>query len=349
VIDDVMQAANRNLSDMANTLAAQFSVSETGALVYLTGGAVAASERSLAWVDRQGTSQALSAPPRPYFVPRLSPDGERVAVSTTVVRQVWSFDIARGALGPVTVDGQSGYGIFTPDGKRIVFRSGASGGEDNLYWTAADGSGAVERLTTSVRSETPSSFSPDGTTLAFVEEGDSNGLLQFDIWTLSIRDRKARAVIHTAANEMTPEFSPDGRWLAYASNESGRTEVYVQPFPGLGERHLISTNGGEQPAWSRNGRELFYVQSGGFNNNAGPPTLMSLPIETVPTFRAGAPEKLFDSADLVTPWGRSYDVASDGRRFLITLNKNTPTSVAPAQMIFVQHWFEELKRIVPTK
>ena len=131
-------------------------------------------ERSLAWVDRQGTSQALPAPPRPYFVPRLSPDGQRVAVSTRDIRQVWSYDIARGALSPVTVDGQSDYGIFAPDGKRVVFRSGAAGGEDNLYWKAADGSGAVERLTTSARSQTPASWSPDGTTLAFVEEGDSD-------------------------------------------------------------------------------------------------------------------------------------------------------------------------------
>ena len=348
VIDGVMQAADRNLSDMDNTLAAQFTVSDTGALVYLTGGAVAATERSLAWVDRQGTSQALPAPPRPYFLPRLSPDGQRVAVSTRESRQMWSYDIARGALSPVTVDGQSGYGIFAPDGKRIVFRSGAAGGEDNLYWKAADGSGAVERLTTSARSQTPASWSPDGTTLAFVEEGDSRGFLQFDIWVLSIGDRKTRAVIHTDANEITPEFSPDGRWLAYASNESGRHEVYVQPYPGPGERHLISTNGGEQPAWSRNGRELFYVQGGGFSGG-DVTSLMAVRVATAPTFAAGTPEPVFDSGDLRMAWGRSYDIAPDGRRFLLTLNKKGPTNLAPAQMILVQHWFEELKRLAPTK
>ncbi len=187
---------------------------------------------------------------------------------------MWSYDIARGALSAVTVDGRSTYGIFAPDGKRIVFRSGAAGGEDNLYWKAADGSGSVERLTTSARSQTPASWSPDGTTLAFVEEGDSHGqsqIFQFDIWVLSIGDRKTRALIQTAANETSPEFSPDGRWLAYVSNESGRHEVYVQPYPGPGERHLISTNGGEQPAWSGNGRELFYVQ-GGASGAAGKET-----------------------------------------------------------------------------
>ena len=345
LIDGVMQAANRNLSDMANTLAAQFTVSETGALVYVTGGAVLAADRSLAWVDRQGARQALAAPPRPYFAPRLSPDGQRVAVHTQGgVEQVWSYDIGRSALSAVTVDGHSSYGIFaTPDGKRVVFRSGAAGGVDNLYWKAADGSGTAEQLTTSARSQTPASWSPDGTTLAFVEEGDSLGFFQFDIWVLSIRDRKTRAVVQTAAHESSPEFSPDGRWLAYVSNQSGRQEVYVQPYPGPGERHLISTNGGEQPAWNRSGRELFYVQFGA----SGSRKLMSVRIGTAPAFLAGTPATLFESVDLQSAWGRSYDVAPDGQRFLITVTREQPT--APAQMIFVQNWTEELKRIVPTQ
>ncbi|HKW01085.1 MAG TPA: protein kinase [Vicinamibacterales bacterium] len=348
VIDGVMESANRNLSDMENTLAAQFTVSDTGALVYLTGGAVAATDRLLAWVDRQGTSQPLSAEPRPYFVPRLSSDGQRVAVSTLDPRQVWSYDIPRHLLSPVTVDGQSNYGIFAPDGKRVVFRSGAAGGEDNLYLRAADGNGAVERLTTSDRSQTPGSWSTDGTTIAFMEEGDSKDIFQFDIWVLSIGDRKARAVINTAANEVTPEFSPDGKWLAYVSNESRRHEVYVQPYPGPGERHQISTNGGEQPAWSSDGRELFYVQGGGISGG-GATKLMSVKIATTPVFSAGTPEALFENTNLRTAWGRSYDVAPDGRRFLLTIAKDAPTNLPPAQMIFVQHWFEELKRLVPAK
>jgi serine/threonine-protein kinase len=345
VTDGVMQAADRNASYMANTLAGQFAVSDTGALVYLTGGAVAAGDRTLAWVDRQGKSLLLPAPTRSYYAPRLSPDGQRVAVNTLGPSQVWSVDIARGTLSPVTGDGPSDHGVFAPDGKRIVFRSRAAGTEGNLHWKAADGGGAVERLTEGGRSQTPSSWSPDGTTLAYVDEGESKGFFQFDIWLLSIGDRKTRALIHTAANEMTPEFSPDGRWLAYVSNESRRHEVYVQPYPGPGERHLISTNGGWQPAWSGSGRELFYVQGGLVGG--GVTTLMSVRIATAPAFQAGTPEALFESPDLRIAWGRSYDVASDGRRFLLTLNKEAPTNLAPAQMIFVQHWFEELKRLVP--
>ncbi len=260
VVDNVMQAANPNLSDLENTLAGQFTVSETGALVYVTGGVLPGAERVLAWVDRKGRVQTLEAPPRSYSTPRLSSDGRYISVTEQDTRVVWRYDIARGALNPITVEGQSAFSLFAPDGKRVVFRSGLAGGEGNLYWKAADGTGGAERLATSTRSQTPGSWSPDGTTLAYVEEGPSSGVFQFDIWGLSIADRKTRPIVQTASNEMSPEFSPDGNWLAYVSNESGRNEVYAQPYPGPGERHLISNNGGEQPAWGADGRELFYVQ-----------------------------------------------------------------------------------------
>jgi len=346
LVDGVMQAANRDLSDMENTLAAQFTVAETGALVYVTGGAMPAPNRTLAWVDRQGTIQALLAPPRAYRRPRVSPDGRHVAVSTQGdISQIWSYDIARGALSAVTADGQSDYGIFSPDGKRIAFRSGAAGGEDNLYWKAADGSGAVERLTTSARSQTPASWSPDGSTLLFVEEGDTPAqqFFQFDIWALSIADRTTRPVIQTPAHEMSAELSPDGRWLAYVSSQTGRIEVYVEPYPGPGERHLISTNGGFQPAWGGN-RELFYVQPAAPGSEIR--TLMSVAVVTAPTFSAGRPVAMFGNADLAVPWGRSYDVAPDGRRFLLALRGDEPAR--PTEMVFVQNWLDELKRLVPT-
>ncbi len=349
LVDNVMQSANRNVSDMENTLAGQFTVSDTGALVYLTGGALPGADRLLAWVDRKGHVQKLEAPPRAFSKPRLSPDGRYISISTQQdTRDVWRYDIARGVLNPITVDGRSGYSLFAPDGKRVVFRaSGAAGGEDNLYWKAADGSGEAERLTTSNRSQTPSSLSPDGTTLAYVEEGPSTGLFQFDILGLSMADRKTRPIVQTAANEMSPEFSPDGKWLAYVSNESGRNEVYVQPYPGPGERHQISNNGGQQPAWGgADGRELFYVQREAGNRL---PKLLAVRISTTPEFQAGVPQTVLEHADLAMPWGRSYDVSPDGQRFLIALTKDRPTDLAPAQMIFVQNWFDELKRLVPVR
>ena len=347
LVDNVMQSANRNISDMENTLAGQFTFSETGALVYLTGGALPGAERVLAWVDRKGHSETLGAPPRPYSKPRLSADGRYISVSAQQdIRDVWRYDIARGVLNPITVDGHSGYSLFAPDGKRVVFRSGAAGGEDNLYWKAADGSGGADRLTTSPRSQTPASWSPDGTTLAYVEEGPSSGFFQFDIWGLSMADRKTRPIVQTAANEMSPEFSPDGHWLAYVSNESGRHEVYAQPYPGPGERHLISNNGGEQPAWRADGRELFYVQPDYVNRTR---TLLAVRISTAPGFQAGVPHPLFEHADLGIAWGRSYDVSPDGQRFLMALTKDRPTDLASTQMIFVQNWFDELKRLVPVR
>jgi hypothetical protein len=175
---------------MENTLAGQFTVSDTGALVYVTGGALPGAERLLAWVDRTGHGQTLEAPPRSYSKPRLSPDGRYISVSTQQdVRDVWRYDIARGALNPITIDGQSGYGLFAPDGKRVVFRSGAAGVKTTCIRRLPTEAGA-ERLTTSTRSQTPASWSPDGTTLAYVEEGPSSGFFQFDIWGLSMADRK---------------------------------------------------------------------------------------------------------------------------------------------------------------
>ena len=132
------------------------------------------------------------------------------------------------------------------------------------------------------------------------------------------------------------------------SNESGRHQVYVQPYPGPGERHQISTNGGEQPVWSRDGRELFYVEGGLMNPPGGVPALMSVRIATTPAFSAGTPVKVFESADLAIAWGRSYDVTSDGR-FLLTIAREAPKPLPAAQMILVQHWFEELKRLVPIR
>jgi serine/threonine-protein kinase len=179
--------------------------------------------------------------------------------------------------------------------------------------------------------------------LAFMEEGPSAGFMQFDAKVLSIANRQTRALVDTAANEMTPEFSPDGRWLAYVSSQSGRAEVYVQPYPGPGERHLISTDGGLQPAWSRDGRQLFYVRP------RGVPTLFSFAITQDAAFRAGTPTPLFANADLATAWGRSYDVSLDGAKFLMTLSATPVEKPAATQMILVQNWFEELKRVMAAK
>ena len=325
LIDGVMQAANRNLSDMDNTLAAQFTVSDTGALVYVTGGAVPAAERSLAWVDRQGTSQALPAPPRPYPTPRLSPDGQRVAVSTqriSVRCGATTSRAARSARSPLTGRAvtaflrQTGNGSSSARARRAV-RTTCIGRPP----TGAGPRNASPRVR-AARRQPPGRPTGRRSPLSKREIPWQSSFSSISGCCRSAIARPVRS-IQTAANEMSPEFSPDGRWLAYVSNQSGRHEVYVQPYPGPGERHLISTNGGEQPAWSGNGRELFYVQGG--EHPAAGRELMSVSIGTTPAFLAGTPETLFESVDLQSAWGRNYDVAPDGRRFLLTLNKEPPT------------------------
>ena len=339
IIDDVMQSMLPN-AVLLDTGAAQFTVSDSGELVYLPGGLVTDPARSLIWVNRSGESQSLSVPPRGYYMPRLSPDGQRLALFTQGDRNVWVYDLNRGTLTRLTTDGQSAAPIWTPDGKRLVYESTTEGFQ-NLFWKAADGSGAAERLTTSGADQRAASWTPDGGTLAFVQ-GDP--ATRTDIWTLSVTgtDRAPRPLLNTAAGEWDPDFSPDGRWIAYTSNESGRPEIYVQPYPGPGPKHQISSTGGTQPAWARNGRELFFTV---LRPNTPAAGLMVVDIATSPTFTAGVPRTLESLVHVNNPV-RGYDVAPDGRRF-ITVRDNEESAEPPlTHMVLVLNFFEELEQRV---
>jgi Tol biopolymer transport system component len=343
IIDGIMQDVN-TFSGTGDTGTAQFSVSETaGALVYLPGG-IADVETSLVWMDRNGAVEPVPVSPRRVLEPRLSPDGKLAAFSELEAdrRNVWVYDISRGTLSRLTTEAQAWLSIWTPDGKRITF-SQTTTGSDNLFWKLADGSGAAERLTTDGHIQYPSSWSPDGKTLAFIQRPTGT---DYDIWMLSLEDGKAqsRPFLKTPFSERQAEFSPDGRWLAYVSDESGRAEVYVQPYPGPGVRHQVSTEGGEQPAWARSGRELFYTTPGTRDDTT---KMMAVDVTLGATFTVGKPRILFEGPIANTVPVRSYDVTPDGRRFLVPQFKQQP---APAltEMILVQNWFEELKRRVPT-
>jgi eukaryotic-like serine/threonine-protein kinase len=322
---------------------AQYSFSATGSLVYVSGGVHAAQNR-LVWVNRNGTEQPLAAPARAYLNPRLSPDGQRVAVGITEQdSQVWLYDLSRETLTRFTFEGNSNqYPVWKPDGKRIAFQSNKEG-VPNLFWQLADGSGALERLTTSEDTQTANSWSPDGQ-LAFIEINPTTG---WDIWVLQMggpsagteQARKALAFLRTPFNESAPRFSPDGRWLAYVSDESGRFEIYVQPYPGPGGKWQISTEGGTEPVWNPNGRELFY-RSGD--------KMMAVDIATQPSFAAGKPKVLFAGQYVPTPVTfPNYDVSPDGQRFLM-LKPSDAAEAAPTQINVVLNWFEELKQKVPT-
>jgi eukaryotic-like serine/threonine-protein kinase len=324
--------------------AAQYSFSTTGSLVYVSGG-VQAAQRRLVWVSRNGAEQPLAAPVHAYFAPRLSPDGRRVAVGILEPEpQNWLYDLARETLTRLTFEGDyNSVPVWTPDGKRIAFISNKEG-PLNIFWQLADGSGGLERLTTSEYIHTPQSFSPDGQLLAFYEV---NPTTQRDIWVLRMggpslgptQARMAQLFLRTPFDESAPCFSPEGHWLAYISNESGRYEVYVQPYPGPGGKYQISTEGGTEPVWNPNGRELFY-RSGD--------KMMAVEIATQPGFAAGKPRMLFEGRYEAAPVPISnYDVSPDGQRFLM-LKPTEQAQAAPTQINVVLNWFEELKRRVPT-
>jgi len=324
--------------------AAQYSFSATGSLVYVSGGVQSAQSRLL-WVSRNGAEQPLAAPVHAYLGPRLSPDGRRVAVGIAEQEsQVWLYDLSRETLTRLTFEGNvNGYTTWTPDGKRIAFQSNKEG-QSNIFWQLADGSGGLERLTTSDYNQTPHSWSPDGQLLAFHEINPST---QRDIWVLRMGDRsagseqvrKAQPFLRTPFNEGAARFSPNGRWLAYVSDESGRLEIYVQPYPGPGEKWPISTEGGTEPVWNPNGREVFY-RSGG--------KMMAVDIATQPGFAAGKPRTLFEGQYVPTQGTfPNYDVSTDGQRFLM-LKPSEQVQAAPTQINVVLNWFEELKQKVPT-
>jgi hypothetical protein len=314
------------------TGAAQYDLSATGSLVYVPGTGVQAAPSRLMWVDRNGVEQALPQPPHVYSYPRLSPDGHRLAVLIRGAEDdIWVGDPARGTLTRLTSDGSPNImGTWTPNGRWITFGS-VREGRRNLFWQLADGSGAPERLARNERAQAPTSWSPNGQLLAFEQTSLTT---RWDIWVLRISDRKAEPFLVTPFNEGAPQFSPDGHWLAYVSDESGRFETYVQPYP-AGGKTPISTDGGTEPVWNRNGRELFY-RSGN--------KMMAVDIATQPSFTASKPRLIFEGPYVLTGTTMpEYDVSSDGQHFLML----KPEPAAPTQINVVLNWSEELKQKVP--
>ena len=332
------------------TGAAHFGMSREGALIYVPTDAVdGAQARTLVWVDRQGREEPIKAPARPYFDPRLSPDGTRVALEIQdQERDIWILDLARETLTRLTSGPAVDFpAIWTPDGRSVIFSSGRSGRNTidprHLFRQAVGGAGPVEQLTQGAVRQVPYAVTPDGTGLIFREHSTDPGADPGDLRLLSlVGERRPQPLVQTGFLEVNAELSLDGHWLAYQSNESGRDEIYVRPFPNVaGGKWQVSASGGARPLWGRNGQELFYESRG---------ALMRVPLTTVPTFQAGTPSKLFDGPYIYGALERTYDVSPDGRRFLMIKESGGPVeSAASARLILVPHWFEELKRLVPTK
>jgi serine/threonine-protein kinase len=328
-----------------STGTAQFSVSETGSLVYIPGPATIASDTKLAWVDRAGHVEPLPLPAGLYeYPPRLAPDGRRVAYDTDNNGKdavVWIAEIS-GTRAPLrlTFGGRNRVPVWSPDGVRVAFQSDHDG-DSAIWWRRADGTGAAERLTTPEpgASHVPESWSPDGKTLLFdVMKGSD-----FSLWSLTMLDRKVAPVVavHSNFEPTAATFSPDGRWIAYFTSPGG---LFVQSFPPTGPPYQIVTPGGVHPLWSPDGRELFFYN--------GPWSLMVVTVSPPPalSFTVPAPMPSGGAYDH-TPYGqRNMDMAPDGKRFLAVVPSGaSQTDSIEPQIALVENWFEELKTRAPTK
>jgi len=330
------------LSMGLNTPTAHFSLSANGTLAYAPGPAVGG-ERTVVWVDRQGNAERLPLPPRLYLHPRISPDGRQIAIEIDgPVHDLYKYEIARGILTKMTLTGSSHWPLWTPDGKRLTYRIWAPGGF-TMWWMPADRSGSPERLTTVGIMQSPSDWTPDGKVVAFTQTSPETGP---DVYVLSTDDRERKPIpfAQTRFAEGSPRFSPDGRWIAYTSNESGRNEIYVQLYPGPGPKIQVSTEGGTDAVWKRNGGELFYRNGD---------KMMAVSVATHPAFTASTPRMLWEgryaqgtssACGPPGPTSSNYDVTADGQRFLMI--KDSDTESFPSQINVVLNWSEELKRLM---
>ncbi|HQR45629.1 MAG TPA: protein kinase [Thermoanaerobaculia bacterium] len=337
LLEHVMQALTGWVSDDL-TGAGQFSVSSSGTLAYLPGPVVPFPERDLVRVDRQGRVQVLGAPRRSYLPPvALSPGVRRLAAFSGALTEMslWSYEPETGKSAKLFGGAHIFWPRWTPDGQRLSFEI-TNQGFDQVAWQRADGAVGPDALWTGTAS--PSSWSPDGRHLALVKDQH--------VWIGTLEGGKLTMApwLQTTAEERWPEFSPDGRWLAYGSNASGRWEVYVQPFPGPGPRQLVSVDGGTSPAWSPAGRELFFVSppdsTGRFQmmvveTGAGSDLTVGRPR---PLFSFSHPPLLFACQPL-----RCYAVSPDGRTFYVTQEAPAQPPPPVTRIHLVQNWVEEVK------
>ncbi len=361
VRQDIMWAVPFNVDRLAVTGAPQpvldevngfdFDVSSTGTAVYVSSRQELSTPYAIWWLDSTGRTTPLLGKPGLYENLRLSPDGKRLAfeMATSWLRaDIWVKDLERDTESRLTrPPGRNNTPIWTPDGRSIIFDSNSQPAA-GLYWVRADGAGEAQRLTDN-RSLywTAGSVSPDGRRLAYVQVADDG---REQIWTAPIegdRDQprlgKAELFSRSSATERFPAFSPDGRWLAYGSKESGTDELYVRPFPGPGGKSQVSTGGGVNPIWSRSERKLYFltpdwrIMVAGYSADAS-------------VFSAAKPQ-LWSEKKLAFLGGcYPYDLAPDGKRFAVVLNPDTASEQArraPDHVMVIPDFFDELRRKVP--
>jgi serine/threonine-protein kinase len=318
--------------------AAHYSVSRDGTLVYVP--ATIRSDSTLVWVNRSGMSEPLTSVKRAYQMPRVSPDGRRVAVGISERNNtdVWVLDLDRNTSSRLTFDASVETSpIWSPDGQWVVYSS-SKDTTGVLVRRRADANGAEERLTSASSNQTPQSWSPDGRLIVYSERNLNN----IDLWLLPIAagPGKPEPFLVRPFQDRGGVFSPDGKFVAYLTNETGRNEVIVRQFPDTGKTWQVSNTAGTEPAWSRDGKQLFYRSDS---------RLMAVTIATSPAFKAGPPLPLFDarfnSDANISPGHATYDVGPDGR--FVFVQSDAPSGSRDS-MLVVLNWIEELARRVPT-
>jgi eukaryotic-like serine/threonine-protein kinase len=311
---------------------AEYDVSGNGTLIYVNGGKQAV-ENSLVLAEHDAKVQPLPVKPNLYESPRFSPDGKLLALTVRLPDpDIWVYDIERGALRRITfAPGEDELPVWSPDGKRIAF---ASNGRQQAFMVAVDGSGQEEPLLKNESHFHLQSWSPDGKLIAYERLGSSG---QYEIWMLPLSgDRKPYPYLVSQFHVNQPAFSVDGNWLAYTSNESGRAEVYVQRFPGPGEKIQVSTDGGNHPVWSHDGKQLVY-------ENAG--TLWATEVLVSP-FRVGKSRVLYQGDIWNDAAGPNYTLAPGGHRIVVVERLKDPDG---GNVKVVVHWNQELQSLTGSK
>jgi hypothetical protein len=323
--------------------AVHFAVSDEGTLLYVPGGVVQNAGFPV-WVGRDGgTERILDG--SPINGPWLSPDGSRI-LFVRGMGEVWTYELARGVWRRLTDErGTAVWATWMPDGRRVVFqyaeiRDGVPGTGQwfNLYWRAADGSGPMERLTTSDTLQQPGSISPDGRVLAFTQQAKEDVAAgTSEIWMLPLDgDRTPHRWLAASHSEVQPAFSPDGAWVAYASSESGQWQVMVRPFSRTSPVEQVSIEGGWEPIWSRDGREIYFRTIDGKK-------VLAASFEAGSTLQVGRPRVVVEGNFLGgIPFGRRWDLSTDGQRFLMWTGTDPMTAPPVPYYNVVLNWFGEL-------
>jgi serine/threonine-protein kinase len=350
VVERVSQAQLTALANMA--------LSASGTMAYRPGAGILTRQAPVMWLTQAGPLTPLRGSPAAFAFPRFSPDGTRLAMSITDGRQsdVWVYDWERGTLTRITTDPGSEVGpVWTPDGTGLVFASARGTNVPNIFWQRADGTGDPRQLTTSNVPQIPNAINPDGTLLVF-HEGDPSttrqalGLVPLErAGDGTIRGGPPSTLIGGAFLKSNARISPDGKWIAYAANDTGAFEIYVQPFPGLGDRVQVSNGGGNLALWSPRRNELYYARPGEVQ-------LLAVPFTTrdgrfLPARPRRWSETRFSATPPVAIYGPGFDLHPDGARFAVTppLPPVDDGGGGTQQIVLLLNFFDELRRLAPVR